>query len=76
MESEENIVTKQDFSAQEIVNHHAFKLQRMRENQLMEADDGEDNTKPVEFSDSEDIVEGPPSKQSPNLMVGKMSFKV
>ncbi len=42
----------------------------------MEADDGEDNTKPVEFSDSEDIVEGPPSKQSPNLMVGKMSFKV
>jgi len=45
--SEENIVTKQDFSAQEIINPHAFKLQRMRENQLIEPDDEEDNSKPI-----------------------------
>jgi hypothetical protein len=60
--SEENIVTKQDFSAQEIMNPHAFKLQRMRENQLIEPDDEEDNTKPIQFSDASDHedIEGPP----------------
>jgi hypothetical protein len=47
VQSEENIVTKQDFSAQEMISHHAFKLQKMRENQLKEGDDDDDNTKPI-----------------------------
>ena len=65
-------MTKQDASAHEVFNPHAFKLQRIRENLTLkekvdnhyeEEKEEEEDSKPVQFYSEED--EGPPQKKTP-----------